>query len=184
MGRLNRRLGLPNSEEQEEIERQQYIESIKRQQETEREAYEQYIKQQQEEEERKMMEQYEQKQKVEDEYETYKDVPIKKSLDIKKKPTPKGYYETIIAGVPVDLHSLEEYIVKTSPFAIKTLLRFDNARNIEDIKNYSTKGGVSRKKLDSKFFILIILSIALAVGGIIVMFFMPELIAMFQGMTP
>lgn len=144
-------------------------------------------------EQQQLMDEYQQRQQaqpqpepeeeIEDEYETYKDVPIKRAIDIQRKPTPKGYFPTIIAGVPVDLHALEEYIVKTSPFAIKTLLRYDNARNIEDIKNYSTKS-TGRKKMDSKFFLLLFLGIALAIGGIMVIFFMPEIIGMFKGMTP
>jgi len=188
MGRLNRRLGIPDNDDIKEEERQRYTAEMQQQQEEEQQrAYEEYMRQQQIMNERMQRAQQEkeleEEEEIEDEYETYKDVPIKRAIDIQRKPTPKGYFPTVISGIPVDLHSLEEYIVKTSPFAIKTLLRYDNARNIEDIKNYSTKTS-GRKKMDSKFFILLFLGIALAIGGIMVMFFMPELIAMFQGMAP
>lgn len=192
LGRLNRRLGVSDKDEIKEEERQRYAEEIQRQQEQQRQAYEEYLRQQQMREQQQLMDEYQQRQQAqpieeeepeEDEYETYKDVPIKRAIDIQKKPTPKGYFPTIISGIPVDLHALEEYIVKTSPFAIKTLLRFDNARNIEEIKNYSTKSS-GKKKMDSKFFLLLFLGIALAIGGILVIFFMPELIGMFKGMAP
>lgn len=176
MGRLNRRLGIPEKEEpRRELteEEKAYMMAMQQQEQAEQE-YLNRIRQQKEEEE---------EDEEEDEYESYKDVPIKKAIDIKRDPTPKGYFPTIISGVPVDLHALEEYIVKTSPFAIKTLLRYDNARNIEDIKNYSTKTS-GKKKMDAKFFILIILAIFLLVGGVVVMLFMPDIIAMFQGMGP
>jgi len=110
---------------------------------------------------------------------SYEDVPIQVARDIKKKPTPKGYFRTVISGIPVDLHSLEDYIVKTSPFAIKTIMRFDNARNIEEIKQYSTKS-TGKKKLGIGFFILIMFLVIMVIVGILLMMKGPELIEFFK----
>jgi len=111
---------------------------------------------------------------------SYEDVPIQIARDIKKQPTPKGYFRTTLFGIPIDLHSLEDYIVKTSPFAIKTLMRFDNARNIEEIKQYSTKT-TGRKKLDMKVFLFIILGIIIIVVGFIMITKGPEIMELFKG---
>jgi len=174
MGRLNKRLGI---QPQNEEEQRQYEEEIIRQQQ----QYEEYLRQQQQQHQPQPKEEPEEDE--DDEYESYKDIPIKKAIDIKRTPTPKGYFPTVISGIPVDLHALEEYIVKTSPFSIKTLLRYDSARNIEEIKNYSTRT-TGKKKADAKFFLLLMLAVCLLVGGVVVIFFMPELIAMFKGMAP
>jgi len=110
---------------------------------------------------------------------SYEDVPIQLARDVKKSPTPKGYFRTIVSGIPVDLHSLEDYIVKTSPFAIKTLMRFDNARVIEEIKQYSTKT-TGKKKLGIGFFLLIMFLIIIVIVGILLMLKGPELIEFFK----
>jgi len=110
---------------------------------------------------------------------SYDDIPIQVSRDIKKAPTPKGYFRTIISGVPVDLHSLEDYIVKTSPFAIKTLMRFENARNVEEIKQYSTKS-TGKKKLGIGFFLMILFLIIMVVVGILLMMKGPQIIEFFK----
>ena len=115
---------------------------------------------------------------------SYEDVPIKIARDIKKRPTPKGYFRTTLFGIPVDLHCLEDYIVKTSPFAIKTLMRFDNARNIEEIKQYSTKT-TGKKKLDGKFFLMIGVAIIVLCLGAVMLLKGPEIMQFFKfGMGP
>lgn len=193
IGRLAKRLGVEPTEEdlqKQEMQRRYQEQLLAEQQAYEEQLYQHY-QQQQQQEQQQHYQHYrpqpyipEPEESQEESYEEqYKDVPIKKALDIKKSPTPKGYFPTVISGIPVDLHSLEEYIVKTSPFAIKTLLRYDNARNIEDIKNYSTKTA-GKKKADARFFLFLMLAIVLAVGGIAVIFFMPEILQMIQGIAP
>jgi hypothetical protein len=109
---------------------------------------------------------------------SYKDVPIQRAISIKKDPTPKGYFETVIGGVPVDLHSLEEYIVSVSPFSIQTIMKYNEAEMIEDIKNYSK--GTGRKPFDMKTIFLILLVVGMGILGVIVMLYMPNIMAMFQ----
>lgn len=104
--------------------------------------------------------------------------PLSIVREVQKHPAPKGTHETIIGGVPVDLHILEDYLVKTSPFALKTVMRYHNARNMEEIKNYSSGGKV---KFNSKMLIGILLAVGVAVLGIVMIFFMPQIMATFQG---
>lgn len=104
--------------------------------------------------------------------------PLSIVREVQKHPAPKGTHETIIGGVPVDLHILEDYLVKTSPFALKTVMRYHNARNMEEIKNYSSG---SKIKFNSKMLIGVLLAVGVAVLGIVMIFFMPQIMATFQG---
>ena len=104
--------------------------------------------------------------------------PLSIIKEIKENPSQKGTFKTMIGGVPVDLHVLEDYIVRTSPFALKTVMRYHNARNMEEIKNYSRGPNL---KMNSKTIIWIILAIGMAMLGIFMMMFMPQIMEMFQG---
>ena len=88
--------------------------------------------------------------------------------DIKKDPSPKGTFATIIGGRPVDLHILEDYIVKISPYSLKTILRYHNAKTIEEIKNYSRGMGVGAK-INMRTIMIILIVLGLAIGGIIIL---------------
>ena len=98
--------------------------------------------------------------------------------DIKNTPSRKGTFETVVQGIPVDLHSLESYIVKISPYVMKTVLRYRSARLLEEVKNY---GKYDRIKMNSKTIILIILAIGMAVLGVMMIIFMPKIMEMFKG---
>jgi len=97
--------------------------------------------------------------------------------EIRKEPSERGLYKTIIGGVPVDLHVLEDYLVRTSPYGLKTVMRYHNARNMEEIKNYSRGPNL---KMNSKTMILIILAILMLVLGLFVIFFLPKIMGTFQ----
>jgi hypothetical protein len=100
--------------------------------------------------------------------------------EIRELPSPKGAYPTVIYGIPVDLHVLEDYIVKISPYNIRTAMRFHNARTIEEIKGYSKFGSMHKK-----FNWMIIVMIAImAAAGIGVIIFMPQIMAGLQGFVP
>jgi len=99
--------------------------------------------------------------------------------EIENKPAPKGMMWMNIGGRPIDLHELEDYLVwKTSPFVMKTLMRYHNAKTMEDIKNYS-RGRTSN--VNSRFFIMLLLCIGIAVLGIVMIFFMPQIMEFFKG---
>lgn len=107
-----------------------------------------------------------------------KATPLSILDEIKNKRIPKGTAPVLIQGIPVDLHSLEDYIISISPYNIKTLMRYNNARILEEIKGYSKFG---TGKINSKMLILIMLAAGMAVLGIIMIMFMPQIMAMFQG---
>ena len=123
--------------------------------------------------------QYQQPQQQYDQDETRDgDNPLSILDEIKAQPSPKGTYPLLIGGRPLDLHVLEDYITKISPFALKTILRYHNARTIEELKGYSGRGSL---KLKGGTILLIMLALGLAAAGIFVMMYMPELMATFQG---
>lgn len=99
--------------------------------------------------------------------------------DIKNQPSPKGTYPVMIGGRPLDLHALEEYVVKISPQSLTTLLRYRNARTIEEIKGYGK--GFSGVKMKGSTIILLLAAVGMGILGIILMLFLPEIMAMFQG---
>lgn len=99
--------------------------------------------------------------------------------DIKNHPSPKGTFPVMIGGRPVDLHALEDYVVKISPHALSTLLRYRNARTIEEIKGYGKFG--AGMKLKAGTLLLLLLAIGGGVLGIIMIMFLPEIMAFFQG---
>jgi len=99
--------------------------------------------------------------------------------EIKKRPTPKGAKTVMIGGRPIDLHALEDYVVRVSPYHLRTILRYHNARTIEEIKNYSQRFGTT--KIKGSMIILILLAVGMGVLGIIMMLYMPDIMAMFQG---
>jgi len=108
--------------------------------------------------------------------ETEDNSPLAIVKEVKKRPSPKGTLPTTIGGVPVDLHILEDYLVKTSPYAIKTIMRYHSARTIEEMRGTA---GVSGIKMNSKTIILIMLCIGMVVLGILMLTVMPDILAMF-----
>ena len=101
--------------------------------------------------------------------------------DIKTDPSPKGALPVLIGGRPVDPHVLEDYIIKISPHALKTILRYHNARTIEEIKNYSRQPAL---KMKSGSLIIIVLMVIVLIAGIILLMFGPQLTQMMKGLFP
>jgi len=105
------------------------------------------------------------------------DSPLSILDEIKEKPAPKGVFPVIIGGRPLDLHALEDYVVKISPFSLKTVLRYHNARTIEEIKGYGRGPNV---KLKGGMIMFILFAVAMAALGIFVIMFMPDLMSSFS----
>jgi len=98
--------------------------------------------------------------------------------EIKEKPSRPGTFKTVIQGKPIDLHSLESYVLKISPYVMRTILRYRTIRTMEEARNVAGRKPV---KFNSKTLILILLAVGMAVLGIIFIFFMPEIMQMFKG---
>lgn len=101
--------------------------------------------------------------------------------EVKHNPSPKGSYPTIIGGRPVDLHDLEDYLLKISPYSLKTIMRYHQARTIEELRRYSKgKGSTFNMKI-----IWIILMIIGMIGlGIFVILFLPQIMGGMKNMIP
>ena len=100
------------------------------------------------------------------------------AAEIESRPAPKGMMWMNIGGRPIDLHELEDYLVwKTSPFVMKTLMRYHNAKTMEDIKNYSRGRGTT---VNARFFVMLLLCIGIAILGIVMIFFMPQILGFFK----
>jgi len=106
--------------------------------------------------------------------------PVKLAVEIEKHPTPKGVLELKIGGRPIDLHQIEDYMVwKINPYNMKTLMRYHNAKTMEEIKSYSRRrsgGGMPLRTI-----MLIMLMIGMAVIGLIIVMFMPQIMQFFRG---
>jgi len=116
---------------------------------------------------------------IKDEYGETKS-PVKLAIEIEKKPTPKGVLELKIGGRPIDLHQIEDYMVwKINPYNMKTLMRYHNAKTMEEIKSYSRRrsgGGMPLRTI-----MLIMLMIGMSVVGLIMVMFMPQIMQFFRG---
>lgn len=121
---------------------------------------------------------YTKRQREADE-ERFQNNPMAILDEIKKAPSPKGTYPILVGGRPIDLHMLEDYVIRTSPYSLKTIMRYHNARTIEEIKGYAK--GFGGKGINGRTILLIMLAIGMAVIGIIVIIFMPQIMAFFQG---
>lgn len=98
---------------------------------------------------------------------------------VKENPTLPGKLKTTVWGIPVDLHSLEEFIPKISPHVLRTIVRNDRARTIEQLKQYSSR---KKNKINTGTLMLILFCAIIAIGGVILLMFMPDITAFFSGM--
>jgi len=67
--------------------------------------------------------------------------------DIVTNPSPPKQYEMKIMGRPIDVNALEQYLIfKISPRTITTLMRYNDAKSIEEIKGYGRRPPVRASK--------------------------------------
>jgi len=96
------------------------------------------------------------------------------ATEIENRPTPEGKLRMTFAGRPVDLHMLEDYLVwRTSPLAIKTILRYGHAKTMEDVRGYL--GTAERARGNPKAMVMIVLAVILLIGGIMFLLYGPQL---------
>lgn len=73
------------------------------------------------------------------------EAPLTQVETIQNRRTLPGEGKLWIGGIPVDVFSIEDMIIKVSPADVKTLMRLDSSRTIEMMKNnvreYSEKRG-------------------------------------------
>lgn len=112
--------------------------------------------------------------------------PAKLAGEIERDPSPKGSLEVMIGGRPIDLHQLEDYLVwKTSPYVIKTLMRYHNAKTVEEVKGYALpRFGLSGRKGGGgggRTLLLILGLAGVAIVGFLILMFMPQILDFFKG---
>ena len=110
--------------------------------------------------------------------------PHKMYKEIIKNPSPRGSYPIRVMGRPIDVNALEQYLIfKISPRTITTLMRYNDAKSIEEIKGYTKRfTGKGRK---SGLGMILLISIG-AIGMILVGYLflngtIPNLLQSFMG---
>lgn len=97
--------------------------------------------------------------------------------DIKENPIPVDVATEIIGGVPMDWHDLENFVASISPTKFVNLLKLQK----QMIKDYGIRFKEQRKGVSGRIIILILLAVGLAVAGIGIIMFMPQIMEMFRG---
>lgn len=104
--------------------------------------------------------------------------PLVKIDTIKKDRTPPGAGQSIIFGVPLDIFSLEDLVIRVSPTDLKTMLRFEDSRIIEQMRNSERISGEGKKKFNWSIILIIIIIAAIALG---VLLLLPKIMAFLGG---
>jgi len=89
--------------------------------------------------------------------------PIKEIEEIIANRTSPGVGEIIIGGVPVDVFDIEGMAIKVSPTDMKTVMRYDNARIIEYMRNTKRPKKLEGGRSNSLIWILAIVGIVAAI---------------------
>jgi hypothetical protein len=103
-------------------------------------------------------------------------------MDIVTNPLPKGVFQMVLMGRPIDLRKLEKYVVfGMSPKSTVTTLRYNEVKAYEDAQGYGRQGTISRGKKGSFGKILIIIAICAVVLiiGLLMLVKGPEILKMF-----
>jgi len=146
---------------------------------------EEYPEEYQQQEQSALVQQYNELQKKVTEYEKEMKAieatnPHTLFKEVVNQPTPKGTYKVRLFGRPVDLASLENYLIyKISPKTVTTLMRYNDARSIEDVKGYSKR---PRLKFKGGIIWIILGAIGLLVLGMILLTQGPAMTEMMKGM--
>jgi hypothetical protein len=99
--------------------------------------------------------------------------PLRQVDDIKRRRTIPGEGKVTICGIPVDVFSIEDWVIKASPLDISSLLRLEFQRGVECGKNNMRPEEMKKTKIPWG---LIILVIAIAAGALLFIFFiLPQL---------
>lgn len=106
--------------------------------------------------------------------------PMVKVNMIKKNRTPPGTGRSIVFGIPIDVFDLEDMVIKVSPTDLKTMLRFESSRIIEQMRNSERISSDDRKPFNWTIILVLIIIIAIVVG---VLLFLPKILAFLGGVV-
>ena len=95
-------------------------------------------------------------------------------------PTPKGIYEMRVFGRPIDLASLEHYVIhKISPKSVTTLMKYNNSKTMEEIKGYSKRPPI---RIKGGLIWIILGAVGLLILGIVVLTYGQNMSEVLKGM--
>jgi len=106
--------------------------------------------------------------------------PLTYLEEIKEKRTPVGKGKMVIAGVPVDLFAVEDFVIKASGTDVDSLLSFERARFSEMIRNNQRPEDV-KKPFEFNFMWILFIIIA-AAAGLLIFIFLPRIMEVIGGM--
>jgi hypothetical protein len=97
--------------------------------------------------------------------------------EIKEDPIPIGVNREVICGTPIDWHAIEDFTVSISPYKFVTLMKLNKQILREQLMKYAKKPS----QISGKFLIMLLVIGGLAILGIVVIMYLPKIIAMFGG---
>jgi len=101
------------------------------------------------------------------------DAPMVKVDMIKKNRTPPGTGSSVVFGIPIDVFDLEDMVIKVSPTDLKTMLRFESSRIIEQMRNSERISSDQKKDFNWSIVLWIVIIAAIACG---VLIFLPKIL--------
>lgn len=93
--------------------------------------------------------------------------------EMEMSPIKKGYMQINLAGIPVDAHALEEYILTaTSPKKISNLMSLVKRASVDEYRSLAPTG----KKMKGSTLVIILAIAGIGIAGVMVLMFMPEIL--------
>jgi len=104
--------------------------------------------------------------------------PLKQVDELKQSRSEPGEGQIVIGGVPVDVFDIENLVIKVSPSDMKTLMRYDNARVIEKMRNTARPKLATLGETNWNLFFLLVIG-----GGVALMIFLfwDDIAGLFSG---
>jgi len=109
--------------------------------------------------------------------------PLVKIDTVQKNRTPVGTGRSIVLGVPIDVFDLESIYIESHPTDLKTILRYEGSRIIEQMRNNERITGEG-KKSGFNWTIILIIIVVIAAIGLGVIFFLPKIMSVLGGLIP
>jgi len=98
--------------------------------------------------------------------------------DIQDRRVKKGDAEIKVGGRPIDWHDLEDFVLAVSPYKFVNILKLKEDATRADVMRWRRD---KEPKVNTRILIWIIVAIGVMILGVILLMFMPQIIAMFSG---
>jgi len=106
-----------------------------------------------------------------------------KYINVLGNRSPKNKFPVTIAGRPIDLFKLEDYLIFTmSPRTNITLMRYNEVKAWEDAQGYGRHSIVKKKGSMGGLFFIIIMIVIMLVVGIVFLMYGPQIMSGMTGM--